>query len=531
MRLRPTSPRASIARRCARAAGLLALLLVTARAAFADVLLLDDGRRVEGKIVEETATEVKIKTNFGTLTFKKSEIEKITREKTRDEIYDERLAACKTAQDFYELGLWCEENKLRRRAEGLYEKAIGVDPDHAPSRGKLGFVKYKGEWMTPAERDERAAADFAKEMLEQGLVEHEGEWVTPDEKAKLERGLMNLDGRWVTREEYMKRKGLGEWNGEKMPLEKALAHAAADGFSEGAEGEVNYHVGAQGVVIGMLPDADLEAIALGLDKTRAWFDEAFGNKAGLKMFGGRLPELYVFGEGEDRHYPHAIEWTSGRSNYVPEGWDKAVSATLGYTWVDPIALSAARQGPRGVQDLYGHCYHNMGHMLVGRLLYDGRMLPPWYEEGVAALAEMRTHGVNKVFCRSSVYAYEGSQSDTKRPDFDDAVMRDGSWRHALKGALERGETRPFDKLAQLPFSQMTTLDIAQSMAIVEWLESQPGALVKFHRSLRRSAPQPPARLYLDGNERQRANDNAFQAAVGMGFRQADAEWKQWFRSL
>ena len=31
--------------------------------------------------------------------------------------YAERLAACKTAEDFYQLGLWCEEQKLKKRAE------------------------------------------------------------------------------------------------------------------------------------------------------------------------------------------------------------------------------------------------------------------------------------------------------------------------------------------------------------------------------------------------------------------------------
>jgi hypothetical protein len=328
----------------------------------------------------------------------------------------------------------------------------------------------------------------------------------------------------------MRKKGYGEWKGEMMPLERALALEAAHGFAAAAKGDVAHHVGEAGVLIGMLSASEMKPIADALVKTRAWFDGAFGAKNDLKLFGGRLPEFYVFGEEQDRFYPNAIDWTVERSNYIPEGWAKSVNKTLGFTWLDPVAISSARQGPRGPADLAGHCFHNMGHLMVGRLLYDGKLLPPWYEEGVASVAEMRTHGFNKVFCRSSVHAYEGSQSNTERPDFDDAVMRDGSWRHALKGALERGESRPFDKLAQLPFSQLTTLDIAQSMAIVEWLESQPGALAKFHRALRSSAPAPPSRLHLDGNRRQQGNDAAFQAAAGMGFRQADAEWKKWFLS-
>jgi hypothetical protein len=508
----------------------LAALALLAPAALADYVILQDGRRIDGKIVEETATAVKIETKFGAFTYQKDEITEIKREKTRDEIYAERLAACKKAEDFYQLGLWCEEQKLRRRATELYEKAIQVDPDHAPARGKLGFVQYKGEWMTPEQRDQRAAKDFAEEMRAKGLVEHEGQWVTPEEKEKLASGLVNLEGRWVTREEYMRRQGLGEFGGEMMPRERALALEVAHGFAEGVKGEVAYHVGEAGVLIGMLSVDEMKSIAAGLVKTRAWFDEAYGVKPGLALFGGRLPELYVLGEGQDAVYPDAIAWAAKRSNYIPDGWAKAVGKTLGFTWLDPVPISTARQGPRGPADLAGHCYHNMGHLMVGRLLYNGRLLPPWYEEGVAAIAELRTHGVNRVFCRSSVYLYEGSQSNVERPDIDEAMMRDGSWTHALKKALERDQTRPFDKLAQLPFSQLTMLDVAQSMAIVDWLESQPGALAKFQRAILGAAPEPPSRLHLDGNLRQQGNDAAFQAAVGMGFRQADAEWKKWFLS-
>jgi tetratricopeptide (TPR) repeat protein len=510
--------------------GAVALVLLLPGLARADYLLLEDGRRIDGKILEETAGAVTIKTNFGTLTFDKDEIVEIKREKTRDEIYAERLAACETAEDFYRLGLWCEEEKLRRRAEELYEKAIAIDPDHAGARGKLGFVRYEGEWMTPAERDRRAAQRFAEEMRAKGLVELDGRWVTPEDKARLERGLVEVDGRWMTRDEALREQGFGEYGGEMMPAERALALTTADGFAAGTPAPVNRHVGAQAVVIGVLAEEQMAQIAAGAAKTRAWFDQAFGSKPDLRLFGGRLPELYVFGPEQDAHYPHAIAWTVERSNYVPEGWDEAVRRTLGFTWIDPIPISAARQGPRGPTDLAGHCYHNMGHLMAGRLLYDGKLLPPWYEEGVAAVAEMRTHGANRVFCRSSIHAYEGSRSNVDRPEMDEAMMRDGSWRHALAKALEVGHVRPFDKLAQLSFSELDTLDVAQSMAIVEWLESQPGALARFHRALRGHAPSPPARLHLDGNRRQAAYDAAFRAAADMGFRQADGAWRAWFRS-
>ena len=103
--------------RLARSIALIVLLLPAAGRARADYLILDDGRRVEGKIVAESAKEVRIKTSTGELVFPRASIKELKREKTRDEVYAERLAACKTAEDSYQLGLWCEEQKLKKRAE------------------------------------------------------------------------------------------------------------------------------------------------------------------------------------------------------------------------------------------------------------------------------------------------------------------------------------------------------------------------------------------------------------------------------
>ncbi|MEM7311212.1 MAG: hypothetical protein AAF682_31380 [Planctomycetota bacterium] len=508
---------------------LLAALLLAAPAA-ADYLLLDDGRRIEGKILSETSKQVEIKTSFGTFTFPKDEIVEIKREKTRDEVYDEKLAACKTAEDFYQLGLWCEENKLRKRAEKIYKRAIKVDADHAGARAKLGFVSYKGEWMTPAERDVRQQADFEAEMLAKGLVQHEGSWVTPDEKEKLEQGLVLYDGRWIPKADAMRREGLVEHNGEWIEAKTAFGLQAAEGFAIGATARIDHVFGDQTTVVGVLPLAEMEEIAAGLDKARAWFDQTWDVKSGLKLFGGRPAEFYVFSHEASSEYVRSVDWTKERSKYIPEGWDTAVRKNYGFTWLEPIPISSARQANRGVEDLAGHCYHHMGHLMAGRLGYDGRLLPPWYEEAVAGLTELAVHDTNLVFCRSSLAGtFEGSQSDTGRDDVEDAKMRSSEWRVALKRTLERGQARQFDKLAQLEFSQLELLDIAQSMAILEWLQSLgPDALARFHKVLKDGAPPAPSRVIRTGIDRHTLYNKAFQAAAGMDFRRADSEWRRWF---
>ena len=61
----------------------------------ADYLVLADGRRIDGKILSESAKEVRIKTSTGELVFPRASIKELKREKTRDEVYAERLAACR----------------------------------------------------------------------------------------------------------------------------------------------------------------------------------------------------------------------------------------------------------------------------------------------------------------------------------------------------------------------------------------------------------------------------------------------------
>ncbi|MCZ6596829.1 MAG: hypothetical protein O7B99_04250 [Planctomycetota bacterium] len=518
-------------RPCARLAAVVVLFLLgIAAPVLADVLVLDDGRRIEGTILAETATRIEIKTSFGTYEFPRKDVVEIIRGKTRDQEYEELLAACKSGEDFYQLGLWCEENKLRKRAQKIYARAIDIDPEHQGARLKLGFVLYKGEWMTPAERDERHAADLAAEMEAKGLVEHEGRWVTPEDKAKLEQGLVLHEGDWLPLAEAMRRKGFEEYAGKWLPRAEALARRGAEGLIEKTGVQLEIHIANEAVFIGSASLSLMEMTGRGLDKGRAWFDEKWKVEPGLHLYGNRLAEFYVFDMESEPFYASA-DYVAERSNHIPAGWAEAVKKTHGFIWIDPISISVARQWNRNEGDLVGHSYHHLGHLMLNRLGYQHRLLPPWYDEGVACLCELRIHEQSTVFCRAAVEAVSGTVSDVGRPVFEAGNMRDGSWRLALGKAIRNGQILPFDKLAQREFSQLDMIDIATSIVIVEWLESRGGDTMReFHKVLRKRAPEAPLRVIRSGHERQACYDEAFQKAVGMGFRQADAEWRRWFLS-
>jgi hypothetical protein len=533
----------------ARSAKWIAIVALAASAR-ADVVVLKDGRRVEGTVVSENADKIQIDTRGGRLELARADVASIERSASKERELADRKAQAKTAEDFYQIGAWAEKQKLTQDAKKCMLRAIELDPAHAGAHAWLGHVQYKDEWMTPAERDARMAKDLEEEMRARGLVRFEDRWVSPEDREHLANGEVLEDGKWMTVAERNRLHGLEEYAGRWLPRGEALARTDVDAVAKIAQVPINTAFGDDAVVVGTYPAITLQPIVAGLKRGRAWFDRVFRAPAGLELFGGRLAELYVF-DG-DAPYLATIPHFNAQTRTLPAGWAEAVAHTHGFFFADPFPLSSARLWHRPQDDLVGHCYHHWGHLLAARLGYDGRLLPPWYEEGVAALLEFRSHDRNAVFCRGrasvSEVAPEGphtgppgakreptTRAGTSRAapkasaDFDPKDMRDGHWKAALKAGLAAGNATPFAELVTRQFTELESADIAAAMGIVEWLESK-DALRAFHDALRKTAPPAPLRVIENTWERESAYDKAFQAAVKMGWKDADRAWREWLLS-
>jgi len=83
-------------------------------------------------------------------------------------------------------------------ARSLYERAVNLDRNHEEANQALGHVQYKGEWMTPEERERRQVDDEEEEKRAAGLVKWKDQWVTPEDKDKLEQGVATIGyARWA----------------------------------------------------------------------------------------------------------------------------------------------------------------------------------------------------------------------------------------------------------------------------------------------------------------------------------------------
>ncbi|MCK6474779.1 MAG: hypothetical protein L6R28_23920 [Planctomycetes bacterium] len=175
----PPRNRRRVPRRAAWAA-LAALVLLAAPAVSADIVVLKNGKRLEGR-VEEAGDSVVIHLRHGSVKIRRDRIESIVKKKTAlDEFHEkaealearaaaEKLDGPARAELWFELAAWALEQDLPRSRLDALQQTIAADSDHAQAREALGYVRHDGRWVTGAERH-RAM----------GLVQYEGQWVTPE---------------------------------------------------------------------------------------------------------------------------------------------------------------------------------------------------------------------------------------------------------------------------------------------------------------------------------------------------------------
>lgn len=148
------------------AAVILACLATTSRA---DVVILHDGRRIEGEVRLEGDQYV-IKSRFGTtVRVSKYEVREILKTGSSRKAYEKKLKALKRSRDrnkpeaWLKLASFAADNNLPRQAREAYRKVVALDPDHKRARRALGYVRHGGAWVT---RDEAKALVTEPDPLE-----------------------------------------------------------------------------------------------------------------------------------------------------------------------------------------------------------------------------------------------------------------------------------------------------------------------------------------------------------------------------
>ncbi len=161
----------------------------------ADTITLRGGGQVEGKVVPDPKDKDKVQVwmlkGRKPLSMKKVQILEVVAKPTAlDSYFDKRKKAAGTAQGQYDLGIWCEQNKLVDLAKLHFEGSLAIDKSFEPAHKKLGHVYHGGYWVS---RDELNAI--------QGLVKYKGRWVSAEERSQREADdkVLATKHEWVQR--------------------------------------------------------------------------------------------------------------------------------------------------------------------------------------------------------------------------------------------------------------------------------------------------------------------------------------------
>jgi len=148
------------------AAVLLSVALVAP--AFADEVILNNGAAFTG-LVREERDRIVVEVDFGTMTFKRSDIRSIRKSDDPIREYEQRLKAATDVKGYYDLSVWCRDKGLTSRATELLKKVIFLDPDHEEARKALGYEKVDGRWLEGEDL-----------KIARGYVKHGGRWLKKD---------------------------------------------------------------------------------------------------------------------------------------------------------------------------------------------------------------------------------------------------------------------------------------------------------------------------------------------------------------
>jgi len=153
----------------ALALGLVSALAVTAAA---DELYLKSGGQLSGRIVSRTATQIEIDVGAGKVTVPTSAVVRVEEGRSALHEYEDRAGriAPGDVEGWLALGRWASDMGLGSQAREAYNRALSASPNDARANAALGNVQLEGRWVS---EDESYQA--------RGFVRFEGEWMTPAE--------------------------------------------------------------------------------------------------------------------------------------------------------------------------------------------------------------------------------------------------------------------------------------------------------------------------------------------------------------
>ncbi|MEW6744342.1 MAG: hypothetical protein AB1486_16430 [Planctomycetota bacterium] len=474
------------------------LLLALARAACADVVTMKDGRKIEGNIEKQDASEVQVKTPYGVIKLRRSEIERIELGDTPEDTFRKRYASVSKTDPgaLFDLAMWCKEQRLKKEYRQLLDEILKLRPDHDGAHEELGHVRYDGKWFTKSE-----LLDYKKKEEEQnlarGLVLHEGRWITKDEQM-LALGYQKVGDEWLTRGEADRRRSLVEIEqtfGFPMAITNSEHFSVRSTEGEDSNREIlGLCEDAYNHFIGLLKPDEVERKFLDYDPINIYV----------------LDNFQILTQWIESGYYRRYNPPKDTIQRYKEGTNFA------YFFPHPVIVVAKGRHLVGGGDtrtsLLGFISHHVGHVLLRRFKRGGSV-PGWIEAGIAHYYEGREVGYRTV----SVCEYTGFDHIVK---WVDKLGTFKEWFDAL-ARMEVAQSLPtLADLMDRPIEEMNTREMCKGYSLVSFfIEKYPEPFVAATR-----------RALLKEEGHVVSTREAFLDAFKRPLDELESEWVAWIET-
>jgi hypothetical protein len=412
----------------------------------ADVIHFKDGRKLEGKILEETKTTVRIKTPYGEVTVERKQIEKIEYKSSDEDTYRAMLDELDRtdADALFELAMWCKGHKKKREYRKYLKEALAVDRGHDGANQEYGNVKYDGKWFTPVEL-EKYKKEEAERMKAQGYVLDQGEWITELEMKK-RKGYVEWEGEWIPRmEKYhrMAERDIEKYFGYPMTI------TDSEHFTIRSKGTEAFHRE-------LLDFCELE-----FEHFVRTFEP---DEVEMKMLTFYPIPVYI------------LENIGTSEKFVRSGYIKRYTPPLmdldeyepetNFSLYFPRPLIVLTEGGHLVgEDLQasqiGYLTHHVGHVLIRRFKRGGPV-PGWIETGVAHYYE----GLTNYHQTLSVCNFPGHLPGLK---WEKGWLNFVDWKKKLINPDFHDKLPPLDHLFYRTIERMNSREMAKAWSLTTYL--------------------------------------------------------------
>jgi tetratricopeptide (TPR) repeat protein len=432
--------------------GFLAVLVLTPTLVWGDIIHRRNGPPLEGKIIEETATKVVLKTKFGRTEIKKSDILRIERIQSKKEQFQERLAKLKVADigGLKRLALWAEDNELLKEAKQCYTRILRLDPENRFAHRALGHIEHEGKWYSSQDYKKLLESKRSSGEDEPRVKPAVEEPATPDSSDKKPSSAgsekSNQSGRGGTDIGSIVEKRLGE-----RPVVVTSKHFR---------------------IITMFEEEEAKTLLELAEKVHADFVEMIGDREGASYWTLTADEFFLTSKGQYQEFLRKIMpmYVNNKAHidFLLKQDGNAISST------PPIGASVRQNLP-----LRNNIVHHAAKHLIHNYVGPRKRLAAWLTEGFAYYMEYKYEKSIRVTVRTDAMYGDDAKVAQKRSDTS-------TWPEFVKEMVIEGKHEPFEKWKHYFLNKLDHSHLAKSWSLMTFLITEhEDKFVKWLKNMRK----------------------------------------------